>query len=42
MIIREAKRQGVKHIVVTHAMLIVSRSGMSIAQMQEAGGWGEA
>jgi hypothetical protein len=38
MIIREAKRQGVKHIVVTHAMLSPIR--MSIAQMQEAAGLG--
>jgi uncharacterized protein (DUF1684 family) len=34
MIIREAKRQGVEHIVVTHAMLSPIR--MSIPQMQEA------
>src|SRR6478609_7231896 len=33
-IIREARRQGVEHIVVTHAML--PPVGMSIAQMQEA------
>jgi hypothetical protein len=33
-IIREAKRQGVKHIVVTHAMIKPIR--MSTAQMQEA------
>ncbi len=38
MIIREAKRQGVKHIVVTHAMLAPIR--MSIAQMKEAAGMG--
>jgi hypothetical protein len=34
MIVREAKRQGVPHIVVTHAMLAPVH--MSIAQMQEA------
>jgi hypothetical protein len=33
-IIREARRQGVEHIVVTHAML--PPVGMSLAQMQEA------
>src|SRR4051812_17789267 len=33
-IVREARRQGVQHIVVTHAML--PPVGMSIAQMQEA------
>src|SRR6476660_375107 len=33
-IVREARRQGVEHIVVTHAML--PPVGMSIAQMQEA------
>ena len=38
MIIREAKRQGVKHIVVTHAMLAPIR--MTMAQMQEAAGLG--
>jgi len=32
LIIREARRQGVRHIVVTHAMLV----GMTIPQMQEA------
>jgi Family of unknown function (DUF6282) len=32
MIVREARRQGVQHIVVTHAMLV----GMTILQMQEA------
>ena len=32
MIVREARRQGVQHIVVTHAMLV----GMTIPQMQEA------
>jgi len=34
MIVREAKRQGVPHIVVTHAMLAPVR--MTIAQMREA------
>jgi len=34
MIVREAKRQGVKQIVVTHAMIAPVR--MSIAQMQQA------
>jgi hypothetical protein len=34
MIVREAKRQGVEHIVVTHAMLAPVR--MSVAQMKEA------
>jgi Family of unknown function (DUF6282) len=34
MIIREARRQGVEHIVVTHAML--APVGMTIAQMREA------
>ena len=34
MIVREARRQGVEHIVVTHAML--PPVGMSIPQMQEA------
>ena len=34
MIVREAKRQGVRHIVVTHAML--APVGMSTAQMREA------
>lgn len=32
MIIREARRQGVQHIVVTHAMMV----GMTIPQMREA------
>ncbi len=32
MIVREARRQGVQHIVVTHAVLV----GMTVAQMQEA------
>ena len=32
MIVREARRQGVRHIVVTHAMLV----GMTIPQMREA------
>jgi len=32
MIVREARRQGVQHIVVTHAMLV----GMTIPQMREA------
>jgi hypothetical protein len=34
MIVREARRAGVRHVVVTHAMLAPIR--MSIAQMQEA------
>jgi len=34
MIVREARRQGVQHIVVTHAMQ--APVGMSIPQMQEA------
>jgi hypothetical protein len=34
MLIREARRQGVEHIVVTHAML--APVGMTIAQMREA------
>lgn len=34
MLIREARRQGVEHIVVTHAMN--SPIGMTVAQMQEA------
>ena len=34
MIIREAKRQGLEHVVVTHAML--APVSMTIAQMQEA------
>lgn len=38
MLIREARAQGVEHIVVTHAMLAPVR--MSIAQMQEASGLG--
>lgn len=33
-IIREARRQGVAHVIVTHAML--APVGMSVAQMQEA------
>ncbi len=32
MIVREARRQGVEHVVVTHAMLV----GMTIPEMQEA------
>jgi microsomal dipeptidase-like Zn-dependent dipeptidase len=35
MLIREARRQGITHMVTTHAML--SPTSMSIAQMQEAG-----
>jgi hypothetical protein len=38
MIIREAKRQGVEHIVVTHGM--IAPVSMSIAQMREAAGLG--
>jgi hypothetical protein len=38
MIIREARKQGVEHIVVTHAMLAPVR--MTIAQMKEAAGLG--
>jgi hypothetical protein len=38
MILREAKAQGVAHMVVTHAML--APVGMSIAQMQEAASLG--
>jgi len=38
MIIREAKRAGVRNVVVTHAMLAPVR--MSIAQMREAAGMG--
>ena len=38
MIVREAKRQGVEHIVVTHAMLAPVH--MTIAQMREATGLG--
>ena len=38
MIVREAKRQGVEHIVVTHAMLAPVH--MNIAQMREAAGLG--
>lgn len=38
MLIREAKQQGVRHIVVTHAMLAPVR--MNIAQMKEAAGLG--
>jgi len=38
MLIREAKRAGVRHIVVTHAMLPPVR--MNAAQMQEAAGLG--
>jgi hypothetical protein len=34
MIVREGKRQGVRHMVVTHAML--APVGMSVAQMREA------
>ena len=34
MILREAKRQGVQHMVVTHAML--APVGMNVAQMKEA------
>ena len=36
--IREARQQGVKHIVVTHAM--IKPVGMSVPQMQEAAGMG--
>src|SRR6202045_3854634 len=38
MIVREARRQGVEHIVVTHGMLAPVR--MNIAQMREAAGLG--
>jgi hypothetical protein len=38
MIIREARRQGVQHIVVTHAMLAPVR--MTIPQMREAAAQG--
>lgn len=38
MILREAKRQGVARMIVTHAML--APVGMSIAQMREAAGLG--
>ena len=38
LLIREAKRQGVEHIVVTHAMLAPIR--MSVAQMREAASLG--
>lgn len=38
MIVREARRQGVEHVVVTHGMLAPVR--MSIAQMREAAGLG--
>jgi hypothetical protein len=38
LILREAKRQGVAHMVVTHAML--APVGMSIAQMREAASLG--
>lgn len=38
MIIREARKQGVEHIVVTHAMLAPVR--MTISQMKEAAGLG--
>jgi hypothetical protein len=38
LIVREARRQGVKHIVVTHAMLAPVR--MNVAQMREAAGEG--
>lgn len=38
MIVREAKRQGVEHIVVTHAMIAPVR--MTTAQMREAAGLG--
>jgi hypothetical protein len=38
MIVREAKRAGVEHIVVTHAMLAPVH--MSVAQMREAAGLG--
>jgi len=39
LIVREAKRRGVQHIVVTHAMASVVR--MTIPQMREAAGDGE-
>jgi hypothetical protein len=38
MVIREAKRQGVEHIVVTHGMIAPVR--MTVAQMREAAGLG--
>ncbi len=38
MIVREARRQGVEHVVVTHALTPPVR--MSIAQMKEAAGMG--
>jgi hypothetical protein len=38
MIVREAKKQGVKHVVVTHAM--IAPIGMTIPQMKEAAGMG--
>jgi len=38
LIVRDAKRQGVQHIVVTHAMLAPVQ--MSIEQMREAAGFG--
>ena len=38
MIVREAKKQEVKHIVVTHAM--IAPIGMTIPQMKEAAGMG--
>lgn len=38
MIVREARRQGVEHVVVTHAML--PPVGMTVAQMREAAGEG--
>ncbi len=38
MIVREARRQGVRHIVVTHAMLAPVR--MTVAQMREAAAQG--
>ncbi len=38
MIVREARRQGVKHIVVTHAMLAPVK--MTVAQMKEAAAQG--
>ena len=38
MIVQEAKKQGVKHVVVTHAM--IAPIGMTIPQMKEAAGLG--
>jgi predicted metal-dependent phosphotriesterase family hydrolase len=38
MLIREAKRQGIRHMVVTHAMMAPIH--MTIPQMQEAAGMG--